>query len=41
MLVGYPNRFFKNLVGYTKISFYNEITGIEISTAVEKICGLN
>jgi hypothetical protein len=41
MLVGYPNGFFKNLLGYTKISFYNEITGMEISTAVEKICGLN
>jgi hypothetical protein len=41
MLVGYPIRFSKNSDGYTKISFYNEITGMEISTAVEKICGLN
>jgi hypothetical protein len=41
MLVGYPSRFFKNLDGYTKISFYNEIKGMEISTAVEKKCGLN
>jgi len=41
MLVGYPIRFFKNLDGYTKISFSNEIKGMEISTAVEKKCGLN
>jgi hypothetical protein len=41
MLVGYPNGFFKNLVGYTKIYCYDDIKAIEISTAVEKICGLN
>jgi hypothetical protein len=41
MLVGYPTRFFKNLDGYTKISFYDHNATMEISTAVEKKCGLN
>jgi hypothetical protein len=41
MLVGYPIRFLKNLDGYTKISLYDDIEAMEISTAVEKICGLN
>jgi len=40
MLVGYPIRFFKNLDGYTKISFSYDIEAMEISTAVENICGL-
>jgi len=41
MLVGYPIRFFKNLDGYTKIYRSIENLATEISTAVEKKCGLN
>jgi hypothetical protein len=34
-------QFFGNLDGYTKIYCYDDIKAMEISTAVEKICGLN